>query len=47
MVKPEPVTLAVDTVALEPPVFISDTFWLWLDPTLMLPKLTLAGLRDN
>jgi len=42
--KPAPEALAAETTALVPPLFVRVTVWLWLLPTVTLPKLTVAGL---
>jgi hypothetical protein len=45
--KPAPEALAAETTALVPPLFVRVTVWLWLLPTVTLPKLTVAGLSVN
>jgi len=42
--KPVPLALALETVTLEPPVFVIVTGVLWLVPVFTFPKLTLVGL---
>lgn len=42
-VKPVPVMEALEIVRLDPPVFEMVRVWVWLLPTLMVPKLKLPG----
>jgi hypothetical protein len=44
VLKPEPVTVSPETTTLALPVSVSVAVWEALLPTLMLPRLTLAGV---
>jgi hypothetical protein len=44
---PEPEIVAAEMVALVPPEFVNLVVWLWLVPTVTVPKLTLDGVNAS